>query len=133
MPPLTHDECRQRVCATCFNKVSPINKKQIQGQIIQWMKLFVCPSFDPDDVRFPTILCCNCYTNLQKMAYPSIGSAYHYPPITVGINYNTLVIPPLTRQPTKKPAICRCQICRKGSVNGMQLAPYTKIPKGRPR
>jgi hypothetical protein len=86
-PPLSHEDARQRVCSGCSKKVTDINANRITPQICAWMKIFVHEAFDLNDPRFPCVICTQCKLLLYRLAFPTHGSEYDFPPPPLGSNY----------------------------------------------
>ena len=130
-PPLSHYECRQKVCGVCLRKAKEI--RPITEECLILIKNFHYDGYSLDDNFFPLVVCKSCSLALK---------AYEKNPSKPGrklpnTNYEKLSRPGegvITRSVVN--CTCMCSICFVGKLRAGQHLHYEKTQKpdlGRPR
>ena len=61
-----HEDCRQRVCFSCFHKVTLEENLKSASPLVQERIRRLLPSVDQSDSRVPLGFCCSCRAKLKK-------------------------------------------------------------------
>jgi hypothetical protein len=119
--PMTHEECRNRICIICFQKAKELRRVTVQQ--FHLIHQLSGRDFNPDDPRIPTVMCGTCRHSLRRAE--NCGSALRT------FDFTSVRLHPFTRAHPE--AACDCTICTtaRATINFTPIAPRRKSP-GRP-
>ena len=110
----SHDENRGKVCLICFPK-KPKNRPQLRkigGVVLERVKKYFLPDYDPENQLYPTGICSNCRNTLHLISQGKADATLLPKPA----NFPELPTPTKTRQ-----GPCACKMCNLTEENVVNL------------
>lgn len=119
----SHDKNRNKVCATCGQKIvtgsKNLSRFKINEKTEDMIKKFSNAQFDMNDRRFPVAICSSCQTSLYQKA-----KGIHERHLPTMPNYQEIDLPVCTRSNDND---CLCFVCITASYKGH---PKISVGKG---